>query len=73
MTAALRAILQFGKRLAFVAVDGGELLAFSVKIFPPDSLRLLQGLAALARCLLTLAREGSLLACCTFRRRACRS
>ena len=41
--------LQFGKRLAFAAVDGGELQAFFLKISPPDSVGLLQGLAALLR------------------------
>ena len=42
--------LHFGKRLAFAGCGGGELLAFRFKICPPDSLRLLQGVAALPRC-----------------------
>ena len=42
-------VLQVGKRLAFLAVARGKLPAFYVKIFPPDGLRPLQGVALLAR------------------------
>ena len=53
-------ILQFGKRLSFFAMAPGELLAFQVEIFAPDSLRLLQRFALLARCLLTFSPRGFL-------------